>query len=592
MAKVILLAGLAALLSAHLGSAYQLTCSFTNWAQYRPGLGKFMPDNIDPCLCTHLIYAFAGMSKNQITTTEWNDVSLYSSFQNLKKYNGNLKTLLSIGGWNFGTAPFTAMVSTPKNRETFITSVIKFLRVYGFDGLDIDWEYPGSRGSPPQDKELFTLLVQEMRAAFESEALKTKRPRLMVTASVGSSISNVKSGFQIPQLSQSLDYIHVMTYDLHGSWEGYTGENSPLFPIPAYTEHSSYLNIDYVMNYWLDNGAPPSKLIVGFPAYGHTFILSNPSINAIGAPTAGPGPAGSYTRQPGLLAYYEICSFLKNGATNQWSFPEDVPYAYKDGVWVGYDNMNSFQIKAEWLMKYNFGGVMVWAIDMDDFTGTFCNQGKFPLISTLKRTLGIQTSGCLSHSSSITKTTAAPATMAASSNTGNSPKSSDSGNTPKGFCVGKASGLYPVKDNKNAFWHCADGVAYQQNCPTGLIFDLNCLCCANPPPPSKSNHGFCADKGSGLYPVKGDKNAFWHCADGITYQQSCPAGLVFDVDCLCCKLHTSNNSRANGFCAGKASGLYPVIGNKNAYWNCWDGVTYQQNCPVGLFFVESCQCCE
>lgn len=204
---------------------------------------------------------------------------------------------------------------------------------------------------------------------------------------------------------RSLDYIHVMTYDLHGSWEGYTGENSPLYKNPTDTGSTAHLHVvspridadadqrpcrkshgdlgtkptkipqmshlynvllsdwsnplnynctkmflkntnesichnirqfylleqgsnitehwaiglvgplanllplqDYAMNYWKDNGAPAGKLIIGFSAYGCAFILSNPSDHAIGAPTTGPGPAGPYARQPGFLAYYEVCS--------------------------------------------------------------------------------------------------------------------------------------------------------------------------------------------------------------------------------------------------------------------------------------------
>lgn len=89
--------------------------------------------------------------------------SLYGRFEKVievKKKNPLLKIYLAIGGWNLGSEPFTEVVAHADSRRRFIDSAIHLARKIGFDGIEIDWEYPAARGSPPEDKRKFTLLLQ------------------------------------------------------------------------------------------------------------------------------------------------------------------------------------------------------------------------------------------------------------------------------------------------------------------------------------------------------------------------------------------------------------------------------------------------
>ncbi|XP_010604348.1 oviduct-specific glycoprotein [Fukomys damarensis] len=374
--------GLALVLEHHDGAAYKLVCYFSNWAHSRPGPASVLPHDLDPFLCSHLIFAFASMSNNKIVAKGLQDEKiLYPEFNRLKERNKELKTLLSIGGWNFGTMRFATMLSTFANREKFIDSAISLLRTHNFDGLDLFFLYPGLRGSPTRDRWTFLFLIEELLFAFQKEALLTNRPRLLLSAAVSGVPHIVQISYDVRLLGRLLDFINILSYDLHGSWEKFTGHNSPLFSLPEDPKSSAY-----AMNYWRRLGAPSEKLLMGLPTYGRTFHLLKASKNGLQAAATGPASPGKYTKQAGFLAYYEVCSFVWR-ARKHWIDHQSVPYAYKGKEWVGYDDAISFSYKAMFVKREHFGGAMVWTLDMDDVRGTFCGTGPFPLVNVLNEIL-------------------------------------------------------------------------------------------------------------------------------------------------------------------------------------------------------------
>ncbi|KAH2844254.1 hypothetical protein KXW36_009664, partial [Aspergillus fumigatus] len=118
---------------------------YEGWNPQRP-CDVVLPENINVNPWTHLYYSFAGIDSLDftITTTNGNDKEYWSKFTALKKKKPSLKTYISVGGWDVGGKVFSDMVRFPGTRKTFIDSAISMMTEYGFDGIDIDWEYPAA----------------------------------------------------------------------------------------------------------------------------------------------------------------------------------------------------------------------------------------------------------------------------------------------------------------------------------------------------------------------------------------------------------------------------------------------------------------
>ncbi|CAI9729326.1 acidic mammalian chitinase isoform X1 [Octopus vulgaris] len=388
-----LLLSLLALYVVDANQSFRRVCYYTNWSQYREVPAKFLPENIDPQLCTHIIYAFATLEGNYLKPFEWNDdstpwmVGMYAKVVAMKQKNPKLVVLLSVGGWNMGSALFTQMASTPENRKQFYTNATDFLRTRGFDGLDMDWEYPGSRGSPPEDKEKFTSLMQETSGYFTTEARDSNKTRLYLTASVPAGKKSIDPGFNIQALSSVVDFFNLMSYDYHGgSFDKVLGHNCPLYSLSTEEGLAKTFNMNWSANYWVANGLPKEKLNIGMPVYGRGFKLTNKTCITPGCPSSGPNAAGRYTRLEGFLSYYEICQLIKSGAQTYWIDEQQVPYLVKDDQWIGYDDAKSLTIKAKWLKDNAFGGFAVWDMALDDFDNQ-CGNGSYYLINTLTHAL-------------------------------------------------------------------------------------------------------------------------------------------------------------------------------------------------------------
>nr|KAG5693977.1 hypothetical protein BaRGS_002275 [Batillaria attramentaria] len=339
-----------------------VVCYFNTLAMLRPGEGKMFPRDIDPTMCTHLVFSHAVLDRSDIQPYSPEDIGVkgsYAELLDLKKKNPVLKTLLSIRGPLFSeTKAFSGLVSSQKNIEIFAMNVLYFAKEHNFDGVEIDWDETVAQRLKPTDREGFTNLLRALANRCKNQiAAKSHQCPLLLAVKLSGRRSIIEKLYNVPAISELADLLLLNSYSWY-DWDKTTKHYSPIFRRQSGLDARRTANdtIDAAVSLLLSMGAPADKLVIGIGLYGRSYTLSRRFFNLPGDETAGVGRKTNFTQQFGVLTAYEACEIRsRQGSQARFIQEQLVPYLVHGDQWIGYENEASVQQKVRFskLMGYD-----------------------------------------------------------------------------------------------------------------------------------------------------------------------------------------------------------------------------------------------
>lgn len=243
--------------------SFRKVCYYTVPTEEWPILS---PSQIDVTLCTHIIIGFAQISGGVLAPIGEHDENIYREVIALKAKAPELQVLLSVGGAS-NDQGFHTIIPSLEDREVFAVRSARYLQKMGFDGIDLDWEFPAWY-RPFEERFMFQMLLQELHYVYKNPAFN-----LTISVAVAASKSIIDRSYRVAQMAKYVDFVSMMGYDFH-SFKWYlplTGHNSPLFQRADEWNMFSTVNLNWTAFYWIQLGMPREKLVIGLPTYGTTY---------------------------------------------------------------------------------------------------------------------------------------------------------------------------------------------------------------------------------------------------------------------------------------------------------------------------------
>ncbi len=297
----------------------------------------FPPDKIDFNIVTHVIHAFAWPEADGSISTYENcpDPELVSA-----AHKAGRKVMIAFGGWG-NCEGFPPMSADPAIRAKFVENVMEFCRKNGYDGVDLDWEFPAN----PEERDNLSVLVADLRKAADALG----KPFLITMAISAGSWSGDHNDYEA--LADNIDWLNDMTYDFYGTWTDRAGHNAPLYASQESVNSS-------VMMLMRKFKMPPEKIMLGLPFYGRRFkteSLYGPSIGGDG------------------VSYNSIVKLMNEGGWKyNWDDVSMVPYLVNEAETelLTYDTPESIAIKCAYAKDMKLRGMMIWALGGDYIDGS------------------------------------------------------------------------------------------------------------------------------------------------------------------------------------------------------------------------------